>query len=48
MESLKGRDHPDDFALYGKIILKCVLRKWFGRVWTVFMLLIIGARDRFL
>jgi hypothetical protein len=34
VESLKVRDHLEDLGLYGKIILKWLIRKQGGRVWT--------------
>jgi hypothetical protein len=27
LESLKGRDHPDDLGVDGRMILKCILGK---------------------
>jgi hypothetical protein len=36
-ENVKGSDHMGDLGLDGKIILKCILKKWDGRAWTGFI-----------
>jgi hypothetical protein len=37
----KGKDYLRDIDVGGKIILKFILRKWAGRMWTEFMWLTI-------
>jgi hypothetical protein len=37
LENLKGRDHPEDLGVDGRIILECILAKEGGRLWTVFL-----------
>jgi hypothetical protein len=37
LESLKGKDHLRDLGVGSGIILKCILEKLGGRVWTVFL-----------
>jgi hypothetical protein len=32
--NLKGRDHLGDLSIYGRIILKCVLKKEVVKVWS--------------
>jgi hypothetical protein len=34
MGNLKGRDHPEDIGVYGRIILEWILGKWGGKMWT--------------
>jgi hypothetical protein len=41
--SLKGRYHSEDLDIDGRIILKCVLGKQGGKVWTGFIWLRIGT-----
>jgi hypothetical protein len=41
-ESLKGRNLSEDLVVYGRIILKYVLRKWGWRLWIGFIWLGIG------
>jgi hypothetical protein len=36
-ENLNGKDHLGDLGIYGKIIIKWILRKYGVRVWTGFM-----------
>jgi hypothetical protein len=33
----KERDHWEDLDISGRIILKCVLEKWGGLIWTGFI-----------
>jgi hypothetical protein len=42
--NLKGRDHSEDLEVDGKIILKWVLGKYSGKVWTGLIRLRIGTR----
>jgi hypothetical protein len=42
-ENLNGRDHLEDLAVDGKIILEWILKKQVGRVWTGFIWLRIGT-----
>jgi hypothetical protein len=46
--SLKGRDHSENLGIDGRIILKQILSKYGGRVWTGFSWLRIGTCDRLL
>jgi len=39
----RRRDHSEDPGVYGRIILKWILRKWDARVWTGSMWLRIGT-----
>jgi hypothetical protein len=43
LEILKGIDHLEDLGIDGKIILKLILRKQGGKVWTGFVWLRIGT-----
>jgi hypothetical protein len=47
-ENMKGRDHLQKLGVYGRIILKCILKNHGGRVWTGFILLKIGTSGGFL
>jgi hypothetical protein len=40
---MKGRRHPEDLDVDWRIILKCILRKWWGSVWTEFIWLRTGT-----
>jgi hypothetical protein len=42
LESLKGRDHLEDIGVDGRIILKRIIWKYFGSVWTGFVCITIG------
>jgi len=44
-ENLKGRDHAEDLDVNGKIILKWILGKQGGKVWTGCIWLRIGTSD---
>jgi hypothetical protein len=41
-ENPKGRDHSEDLGVDGRSILKCILGKVGGKVWTGFIWLRIG------
>jgi hypothetical protein len=41
LEKLKGRDHPEDLGVHGKVILDCM--EMIGKVWTGFICLRIGT-----
>jgi hypothetical protein len=36
-ENLKGRDQSENLRVYGKVILKWVVGKYGGKVWTGFV-----------
>jgi hypothetical protein len=40
---LDGGDHSDDLDVDGRIILKCMLRKYSGGMWTGLIWLRIGS-----
>jgi hypothetical protein len=42
-ESQKKRDHQEDLKVGGRIMLKRILDKWDGVVWTGFIWLRIGT-----
>jgi hypothetical protein len=42
-ENLKRRDYLEDLDIDGSIILKRMLEKWGGKVWTGFIWLRIGT-----
>ena len=41
--NLKERDHLGDPGIVGRIILRCIFRKWDVGVWTGFIWLRIGT-----
>jgi hypothetical protein len=41
--NLKGRDHLEDLGVDVKLILKSILRKYSGKMWTGFIWLRIGT-----
>jgi hypothetical protein len=43
VEKLKGRDHPEDIDVDGKITLEWILRKGNGKMWTGFIWFRIGT-----
>jgi hypothetical protein len=43
VDSLNGRDHSENLGADGRIILKLILRKEGGRVWTA----LIWLRNRY-
>jgi hypothetical protein len=48
VKNLKGRDHSEGVGIDGRIILKWILRKMCGKLWTGFIWLRIGTSDGFL
>jgi len=42
---VKESNHSDDVRIGGRIILKWILKKESGRVWTGILRLVIGTRD---
>jgi hypothetical protein len=44
--STEAKDHLEDLGVAGNIVLKWVLRKQKGRVWTGFSWLSIGDREK--
>jgi hypothetical protein len=42
-ECLKGTDDLEDLIIYGRIILKLILKKQGGRMWSGFICLRIGT-----
>jgi len=47
-KNLKGKDYFKDPGVDGRIVLKCILEKLDGKVWTGFIALRIGTRGRLL
>jgi hypothetical protein len=45
---MKGRDQSEDLGTDGSIILKWILEKEVGKVWTGFIWVRIGTNDRLL
>ena len=43
-ENLKTRNHLENLDVDGRIILKCKCVKWDGRVWTVFISVMVGTK----
>jgi hypothetical protein len=44
--SLNIRNHLEDLGVDGRILLKCILKKWDEKTWTGLLWLRIGAGDR--
>jgi len=45
---LTGTDYLEGIGVVGMIILKLICKKWYGEVWTGFLLLGIGIGGRLL
>ena len=43
--NMKTRGHLENLNVDGKTILKCILKKWDGSVWTELIWLRIGTSD---
>jgi len=43
--NMKARGHLENLSVDGRTVLKCILKKWDGRVWTGLIWLRIGASD---
>jgi hypothetical protein len=44
--NIKARDHLEDVAEDGRIILNWILKKWGGRVWIAFFSIRMGNRTK--
>jgi hypothetical protein len=40
---MEERDNLEDIGIYRRMILKCIIKKWDGRVWTGFIWLRMGT-----
>jgi hypothetical protein len=47
-EDLREREHFEDLRVGGRIILKCILKKWDGKPWTGLLCLRIATGGRIL